>query len=190
MYTVKSGAIYIDDNNINDLSKESLRSNISLVNQYPYIFNETIKNNLLMVKNDATEEELWEVCKKANLDSYINTLPKKLNSVIGEGGIKLSGGQRQRLAIAHAFLKKSKIILFDESTSSLDNHAQNDIKNSIAELNKDHTVVIVAHRLSTIVNCDLIYFLENGEIKDVGTFSELFERNEKFNSLFVAETEV
>ena len=190
LYTVKSGAIYIDDNNINDLSKESLRSNISLVNQYPYIFNETIKNNLLMVKNDATEEELWEVCKKANLDSYINTLPKKLNSVIGEGGIKLSGGQRQRLAIAHAFLKKSKIILFDESTSSLDNHAQNDIKNSIAELNKDHTVVIVAHRLSTIVNCDLIYFLENGEIKDVGTFSELFERNEKFNSLFVAETEV
>lgn len=190
LYTVKDGAIFIDGNNINDLSKASLRSNISLVNQFPYIFNETIKNNLLMVKNDATEDELWEVCKKANLDSYINTLPKKLNTVIGEGGIKFSGGQRQRLAIARAFLKSSKIILFDESTSSLDNHAQNDIKNSIAELNKKHTVVIVAHRLSTIVNCDLIYFLENGEIKDIGTFSELFERNEKFNSLFVAETEV
>ena len=188
LYVVQSGSIFVDDININDLTKESLRSNISLVNQYPYIFNESIKNNLLMVKNDATEEELWNVCKKANLDKFIETLPKKLDTVIGEGGIKLSGGQRQRLAIARAFLKKSKIILFDESTSSLDNHAQNDIKNSIAELHKNHTVVIVAHRLSTIVNCDLIYFLENGEIKDVGTFTELFERNEKFNSLFVAET--
>ncbi|MDD3397069.1 MAG: ABC transporter ATP-binding protein [Clostridia bacterium] len=188
LYVVKSGTIFVDDININNLTKESLRSSISLVNQYPYIFNESIKNNLLMVKNDATEEELWNVCKKANLDKFIETLPKKLDTVIGEGGIKLSGGQRQRLAIARAFLKKSKIILFDESTSSLDNHAQNDIKNSIAELHKNHTVVIVAHRLSTIVNCDLIYFLENGEIKDVGTFTELFERNEKFNSLFVAET--
>ena len=188
LYTVKSGSIFVDDINISDLTKESLRSSISLVNQYPYIFNESIKNNLLMVKNDATEEELWNVCKKSNLDSFIKTLLHKLDTVIGEGGIKLSGGQRQRLAIARAFLKKSKIILFDESTSSLDNHAQNDIKNSIAELHKNHTVVIVAHRLSTIVNCDLIYFLENGEIKDVGTFTELFERNEKFNSLFVAET--
>ncbi|MDD3232425.1 MAG: ABC transporter ATP-binding protein [Clostridia bacterium] len=186
LYTVKNGAIYIDDININDLSKESLRNNISMVNQHPYIFNETIKNNLLFAKKDATEEELWNVCKEANLDEFIKDLPKKLDTVIGENGIKLSGGQRQRLAIARAFLKKSKIILFDESTSSLDNHAQNDVKNSIEKL-KNHTVIIVAHRLSTIVNCDLIYFLEDGEIKDIGTFSELFERNEKFNSLFIAE---
>lgn len=187
MYEVDGGEILIDGININDLDKKTLRSAISLVNQFPYIFDMTIKENLSLAKSDATEEEMNQALKKSSLLEFVKSLPKGIDTRVGEGGIKLSGGQKQRLAIARALLRNSPIIIFDESTSSLDNFAQEDIKKSIDALKGESTIIIVAHRLSTIINADVIYFLENGKIIDIGSFKELFERNEKFKNMFVAE---
>ncbi len=187
MYEVDSGEVLIDGININDLDKQSLRNTISLVNQFPYIFDMTIRENLLLAKKDATEEELESAIKRASLKEFVGTLKKGLDTKVGESGIKLSGGQKQRLAIARALLRNSPIIIFDESTSSLDNFAQEDIKHSIDNMKGQSTIVIVAHRLSTIKNVDKIFFLDDGKIVDVGTFDELFENNIKFKNMFYAE---
>lgn len=187
MYQVERGGVFLDGVNINDLNKETLRKTISLVNQFPYIFDMTIKENLLLAKADASDEELIEAIKKASLEEFVAGLPKGIDTKVGESGIKLSGGQKQRLAIARAMLRKSNIIIFDESTSSLDNFAQEEVKKSIDGLKGKSTIVIVAHRLSTIKNVDKIFFLDNGEIVDEGTFDELFNRNEKFKTMFLAE---
>lgn len=187
MYTVDSGEVLIDGININDLDKESLRNTISLVNQFPYIFDMTIKNNLLLAKQDATDEEIDRAIKMASLDEFIASLPKGIETKVGESGIKLSGGQKQRLAIARALLRKSPIIIFDESTSSLDNFAQNEVKKSIDSLKGTSTIIIVAHRLSTIKDADTIFFLDHGEIVDKGTFDELYSRNDTFKTMFLAE---
>ncbi len=187
MYDVDSGQVLIDGVDIKTLNKESLRKAISLVNQFPYIFDMTIRENLLLAKSDATEEEINTAIEQASLSEFISTLPKGLDSRVGESGIKLSGGQKQRLAIARALLRKSNIIIFDESTSSLDNFAQEEVKKSIDSLKGKSTVVIVAHRLSTIKNVDHIYFLDEGNIVDEGNFEELFKRNEKFKAMFLAE---
>ncbi|MFQ6724244.1 MAG: ABC transporter ATP-binding protein [Clostridia bacterium] len=187
MYEVDGGEILIDGININKLNKNSLRNGISLVNQFPYIFDMTIKENLLLAKGNATEKEINEAIKQASLKDFIDTLPNGIDTKVGESGIKLSGGQKQRLAIARALLRKSSIIIFDESTSSLDNFAQEEVKKSIDNLKGKSTIVIVAHRLSTIKNVDTIFFLDNGEIIDSGTFDELFERNDKFKAMFLAE---
>ena len=184
---VDKGTVKIDNIDIKDLTKDTLRNNISLINQFPYIFDMSIKENLLLVKKDATDEELWEVLEKASFADTVRTMPKDINTKVGETGVKLSGGQRQRLAIARALLKQTKIILFDESTSSLDNFAQSHIQQSIEAMKGKHTVVIVAHRLSTIRNVDKIYFLDNGKIVDSGTFNELFENNEQFKKMFLIE---
>ena len=181
------GKVAIDGTDIKDISKDSLRQNISLINQFPYIFDMTIKENLLLVKKDATEDELWDVLKRASFADDVMEMPKGLETRVGETGVKLSGGQRQRLAIARALLKESKIILFDESTSSLDNFAQSKIQQSIENLKGQHTIVIVAHRLSTIKNVDTIYFLEKGKIMDSGSFDELFNNCEKFKEMFLTE---
>lgn len=186
LYTADSGEVLIDGINVNDLTRESIRSNISLVSQFPYIFDTTIRKNLLLAKPDATDDEIASVVKKSNMD-FLADLPQGIDTVVGEGGIRLSGGQKQRLAIARALLRNTKIILFDESTSSLDNFSQNEIKKSIDALSHNSTVVIVAHRLSTIKNADIIYFIDNGKIEAQGTFDELFKNNEKFQKLFVAE---
>lgn len=187
MYTVDDGQVLIDGININDLSKETLRKTISLVNQFPYIFDMTIKENLLLAKGDATDEEIWDSISKASLKEFIDTLPKGIETKVGESGIKLSGGQKQRLAIARALLRNSNIIIFDESTSSLDNFAQEEVKKSIDGLKGKSTIVIVAHRLSTIKNVDKIFFLDEGKIVDEGSFEDLFERNDKFKAMFLAE---
>ena len=187
MYEVDDGEVLIDDVNINDLDKETLRNSISLVNQFPYIFDMSIKDNLLMAKNNATEEEIWQAIKKSYLDEFIESLPNGIDTVVGESGIKLSGGQKQRLAIARALLRNSSIIIFDESTSSLDNFAQEEIKRSIDGLKGKSTIIIVAHRLSTIRNVDKIFFLDEGKIVDIGTFDYLFENNIKFKNMFYAE---
>jgi len=187
MYEVDKGEVLIDGVNINKLNKTTLRNGISLVNQFPYIFDMTIKENLLLAKGDATDKEIIESLKKASLMDFIDTLPKGIDTKVGESGIKLSGGQKQRLAIARALLRKSSIIIFDESTSSLDNFAQEEVKKSIDGLKGKSTIVIVAHRLSTIKNVDKIFFLDSGKIVDSGTFEELFERNDKFKAMFLAE---
>lgn len=187
MYEVDKEEVLIDNININDFDKESLRRTISLVNQFPYIFDMTIKENLILAKKDATDEEILSAITKASLKEFIDTLPNGIDTKVGESGIKLSGGQKQRLAIARALLRNSPIIIFDESTSSLDNFAQEEVKKSIDALKGKSTVIIVAHRLSTIKNVDEIFFLENGKIEDVGTFDELFKNNEKFKAMFLVE---
>ncbi len=187
MYEVDSGEILIDKYNINEFDKETLRNTISLVNQFPYIFDMTIKENLMLAKPNASDDELNLVIKNSSLSEFLSTLPQGLNTRVGESGIKLSGGQKQRLAIARALLRNSPIIIFDESTSSLDNIAQNDIKKSIDNLKGQSTIVIVAHRLSTIKDVDKIFFLDEGKIIDSGTFDELFKTNDKFKNMFFAE---
>ncbi|MBQ8762439.1 MAG: ABC transporter ATP-binding protein [Clostridia bacterium] len=187
MYEAENGKILIDGVDIKEFSKESLRNAISLVNQFPYIFDMTIKENMLLAKGNATDIEIEDAITRASLKQFVDGLPEGINTKVGESGIKLSGGQRQRLAIARAMLRNSPITIFDESTSSLDNYAQGDIKKSIDDMKGKSTIIIVAHRLSTIRNVDKIFFLDKGKIVDEGTFDELFETNESFNAMFLAE---
>ena len=184
--TCDSGQVLLDGVNINELSEKTLRQNICMVSQNTYIFNGTIRYNLQLVKPDATEEELKEACHKAYMDEFLFRLDDGLDTEIGENGIKLSGGQKQRLAIARAFLLNRAIVIFDESTSALDNESQAYIQDSI--LNFDNsTVIVVAHRLSTIINVNKIYYLQEGVIVNSGTFDELIEKNESFKNLFMTE---
>ncbi len=153
------------------------------------VYDMSIKENLKLAKPDApdvTDNEIADVVERAALKGFIDRLPYKLDTIIGENGLKLSGGQKQRLAIARAFLKDSKIVVFDESTSALDNAAQTYVQNSIDEC-EGKTVVIVAHRLSTIINVDKIYFLQNGSIVNSGTFDYLMNNDEAFKELFLTE---
>ena len=181
------GEVLIDGYNIQDLSKKTLRDNIVLVNQFPYIFDMNIRENIRLAKPTATDEEILQACKDANLLEYVESLEEGLDTKVGESGVKMSGGQKQRLAIARALIKDSAIIIFDESTSSLDNISQAEITKSINKFSGTRTVIIVAHRLSTIKNVDTIYYLDQGKIVDKGTFDELYSRNEKIKKLFLAE---
>jgi ABC-type multidrug transport system fused ATPase/permease subunit len=187
MYSVKSGKILIENENIEELDEESIRGNITIISQNPYIFNLNIRDNLKLVKENLTEEEMKEACKIACLDDFIESLPNKYDTILGESGIILSGGQKQRLAIARAFVQKTKIILFDEATSSLDNETQSKIQGAINNLKDEYTILIIAHRLSTIVNCDKIMLLENGKITDTGTHEELLNRNNTYQTLYKTE---
>ncbi len=187
MYNVDSGEITIDGTNINELDKESIRGNITIISQNPYIFNMTIKDNLRLVKEDLTDEEMIEACKLACLDEFINVLPDKYDTMIGEGGLTLSGGQRQRLAIARALVQKTEIILFDEATSALDNVTQAKIQEAINNLQNKYTILIIAHRLSTVVSSDRILFLNEGKIEAEGTHEELLKNNKEYKKLYDAE---
>ena len=186
-FDTNKGSITIDGINIKDLTEKSLRDNVSIIRQAPFLFNLSILDNFKLVKDDVTLEEIREVCKRAYIDDYIMSLPKKYETIIGEGGINLSGGQKQRLAIARTLLLNTKIILFDEATSALDNESQEYIKRTIDELVKDHTVVIVAHRLSTIVDADQINIIDKGILLDSGTHEELLERNSVYQGLYLKE---
>ena len=187
MYDLKSGEILIENENINKLDEDSIRGNITIISQNPYIFNLSIRDNLKLVKEDLTEEEMVEACKIACLDKFIETLPNKYDTILGESGVVLSGGQKQRLAIARAFVQKTKIILFDEATSSLDNETQSEIQKAISNLKEEYTILIIAHRLSTIVNCDKIMVVENGKIIDQGSHNELLRKNNTYQKLYQTE---
>ena len=186
-FDCNSGSITIDGINIKDLTEKSLRENISIIRQAPFLFNLSIIDNFKLVKDDVTLDEIREVCKKAYIDDYIMSLPKGYETIIGEGGINLSGGQKQRLAIARTLLLNTKIILFDEATSALDNESQEYIKKTIDDLVKTHTVIIVAHRLSTIVDADKINIIEKGMLVDSGTHSELLEKSKVYQGLYSKE---
>ena len=182
------GSITVDGVNINDLSEKSLRDCISIIRQTPFLFNLSIIENFQLTKEDVTLDEIRDVCKKAYIDDYIMSLPNKYETIIGEGGINLSGGQKQRLAIARTLLLNTKIILFDEATSALDNESQNYIKKTIDNLVKDHTVIIVAHRLSTIVDADIIYVIDKGKLADFGTHRHLLNSCNVYKKLYQNET--
>ena len=187
MYDNYEGDIFIDNYNIKNLDKDSIRGNITIVQQNPYIFNMSIRDNLKLVKKDLTEEEMIYALKLACLNDFILTLPKQYDTVVGEGGIMLSGGQKQRLAIARAFIQKTEIILFDEATSALDNETQTEIKKAIDNLSKDYTILIIAHRLSTVLDCDRILFLEDGKITCQGTHEDLLKNSEGYRRLYETE---
>jgi len=187
-YDINEGKLLFDDIDINDLNEETIRKNVSIITQSPYIFNMSIKDNLRLVKPNATKKELDEVCKEACFYEYVMSLPEKYDTIIGEGGVNLSGGQKQRLAIARALLKDCKILLFDEATSALDNITQKEIQESIENISKDYTIIIVAHRLSTIMNCNKIYMLDKGQIVDSGTHKELLKYNKNYQKLYNSES--
>ena len=187
LYTAQSGDILIDNINIHELSQDSLRNNVCIVSQSPYIFNMTLKENLLLAKQDATDEEIDKVLKDAELYDFIQTLPNKIDSKLGENGVIFSGGQKQRLAIARALLKNTKIIVLDEATSALDNINQTKIKNVIKKLSTKHTIIMIAHRLSTVVDSDNIIFLKDGQVHMQGTHQELIENCEAYRNLYLNE---
>ena len=186
-YLIKSGLLKIDDIDINELDEKTIRKSISIITQSPYIFNMSIKDNLRLVKPNATEKEIDNVCKKSCFYDYVMSLPDKYDTIIGEGGVNLSGGQKQRLAIARALLKDCKILLFDEATSALDNITQQEIQESIDNISADYTIIVIAHRLSTIMNCNRIYILDKGKITASGTHKELLKNNKEYKKLYNSE---
>ena len=187
LYSVNSGSILLDGTDLNSLDESSIRNNITIISQNPYIFNMSIKDNFRLVKNDVSDHEIKEACKLAHLDDFIDNLPNGYETIVGEGGVTLSGGQRQRLAIARAFIQKTKIILFDEATSALDNETQRYIHQAINNMKDKYTVLIIAHRLSTIVNADKIMLVEDGKIKASGTHKELLLKNKTYKNLYENE---
>ena len=184
LYQVSSGKILLDDININDLDCNTIRNNMSIITQNPYIFNFSIKDNLLLAKEDATLKEIREACRLACIDDYIMSLPDKYDTPLGENGIILSGGQKQRIAIARALLMQTEIILFDEATSALDNETQEQIQKAIDNLKGEYTILIIAHRLSTVIDADKIFVIDDGKIIDSGTHQELLKKCEFYKNLY------
>lgn len=184
------GSICLDNVNIQELTETSLRENISIIRQEPFLFNRTILENFQLVNPKVSLEEIRNYCKLACIDEYIMSLPNQYDTILGEGGVNLSGGQKQRLSIARTLMKKSKVILFDEATSALDNESQEYIKKSIDQLVKDHTILIVAHRLSTIIDADLIYIIRKGKVYAQGTHQELIKNCEYYQKLYQSEDQI
>ena len=184
LYQVSSGKILLDDININDLDCNTIRNNMSIITQNPYIFNFSIKDNLLLAKEDATLKEIRKACRLACIDDYIMSLPDKYDTPLGENGIILSGGQKQRIAIARALLMQTEIILFDEATSALDNETQEQIQKAIDNLKGEYTILIIAHRLSTVIDADKIFVIDDGKIIDSGTHQELLKKCEFYKNLY------
>lgn len=188
-YTVKNGKIKIDGFDINDITADSLRKNMGIVQQDVYLFNSSIKENILYGRLDATDEEVIEAAKKANIHDYIVSLEDGYETQIGERGVKLSGGQKQRLSIARVFLKNPSILILDEATSALDNATETLIQNALNELCKGRTTIVVAHRLSTIKNADEIAVVSDGKIIEKGTHNELLNLNCEYAKLYKSQFE-
>jgi ATP-binding cassette subfamily B protein len=188
-YKVEKGVITVDGKNINDITFESLRRNIGIVQQDVFLFNGTMKENILYGKLDASDEEIYEAAKRANIHDYIMTLENGYDTIIGERGVKLSGGQKQRLSIARVFLKNPPILILDEATSALDNATEILIQKALDELCYGRTTLVVAHRLSTIRGADEIYVVQNGEIVEHGTHNKLLELNGEYSMLYHAQFE-
>lgn len=183
-YDNYEGIITIDGVDIKKLNQKTLIDSISIISQNPYIFNLSIKDNLKLIDKNITDDDIINACKTARIHDFIETLPDKYNTLLGEGGVNLSGGQKQRLAIARALLKQSKILLFDEATSSLDNITQDEIQTAIKSISKNFTIITIAHRLSTIINSNKIYLLEEGNIIACGTHKELLKSNTYYKELY------
>ncbi len=183
-YEINSGDVLIDDQPISKIKISSLRSNISMVSQDTTLFDDTIKNNIAYAKLDASDDEIKEAAELSFCTEFINKMPNGFNTVIGENGYRLSGGEKQRLSIARAMLKKSRIILLDEATSSLDAETESKIQEAINLLTKDRTTVVIAHRLSTIMNSKKIYVLEKGKVVAEGNHGELLKSSEEYKNFY------
>ena len=184
LYDAKGGDITIDDQSIYKSTIGSLRKEISLVSQDTTLFDDTIKNNIKYAKEDATDEEIYKVAKMSFCEEFINNLPDKFNTLIGENGVRLSGGEKQRLSIARAMIKKSSIILLDEATSSLDSETETKIQNALKILTENKTTIVIAHRLSTILSSDNIYVIDAGKVIDSGRHENLLNNSELYKSFY------
>ena len=183
-YDAKSGDIIIDDQSIYGSTIESLRSEISMVSQETTLFDDTIKNNIKYGRQEATDEEVFKVAKLSYCDEFINNLPKKFDTLIGENGVRLSGGEKQRLSIARAMMKQSSIILLDEATSSLDSETESKIQDALKILTKNKTTIVIAHRLSTILSSNNIYVIDKGKIIDNGNHETLIEKSDLYKNFY------
>ncbi len=183
-YDIESGDILIDNQSIYKAKIKSLRNNISLVSQETTLFDDTIKNNIKYAKDDATDDEIKEVAKLSYCEEFIDLLPNKYNTIIGENGIRLSGGEKQRISIARAMMKKSSIILLDEATSSLDSDTESKIQEALGVLTKNKTTIVIAHRLSTILNSNNIYVIDTGKIIASGKHEDLIKNSELYRNFY------
>lgn len=183
-YEAKSGSIRIDDIPITDFAQKLLRSNVGIVQQTPFLFDATIRENILFGRPDATEEELIAAAKAANIYDFIQTLPEGFDSNCGENGVRLSGGQKQRISIARVFLKNPPILIFDEATSALDNESEAYVQESMEKLCQGRTTVIIAHRLSTVKNAKRIFCMKHGKIVEQGSHNELIDLNGYYKDLY------
>ena len=183
-YDIYSGDIILDGNSIYNLKIKSLRDNISLVSQDTTLFDDTVRNNILYANPDANDQDIEKATELSFAKDFIEKLPKKYETIIGENGVTLSGGEKQRLSIARAMLKKSKIVLLDEATSSLDSETENKIQEAINYLTKDRTTLVIAHRLSTILNSNKIFVVEQGEVIDQGKHEDLIKNSEIYKNFY------
>ena len=183
-YDAQSGDITIDDNSVYKTTISSLRENISLVSQETTLFDDTIMKNIKYAKENATDEEVYHAAKLSHCEEFINNLPNKYETLIGENGVRLSGGEKQRISIARAMMKKSTIVLLDEATSSLDSETEAKIQNALKILTKDRTTVVIAHRLSTILNSNNIYVIDNGKVVDSGKHDELLIKSNLYKNFY------
>ena len=186
-YDPDTGNVKIDNQDIKKLTIDSVRSSIALVSQEPILFDMSIRDNILYGKPDSTNNEVIEAAKSAAAHDFINELPDKYNTVVGEKGYSLSGGQKQRISIARAFLKNAPILLLDEATSSLDTESEHLVQNAISILMKNRTTLVIAHRLSTIINSDQIIVLDSGNVAEVGTHEELLNKDGVYKKLYERE---
>ena len=183
-YDLQSGDIIIDDQSIYKATIKSLRDQISMVSQETTLFDDTVKNNIKYAKEDATDEEIYRVAKLSFCDEFIDNLPNKYETLIGENGVRLSGGEKQRLSIARAMMKKSSIILLDEATSSLDSETETKIQEALKILTKNKTTVVIAHRLSTILNSNNIYVIDSGKVVASGKHEDLMNKSDLYKSFY------
>ncbi len=183
-YDIESGEILIDGKNINKITRSSLRANIGIVQQDVYLFNASIKDNILYGRPDATEEEIIEAAKRANIHDYVMSLEHGYDTEIGERGVRLSGGQKQRLSIARVFLKNPPVLILDETTSALDNATEILIQSALDELCRGRTTIVVAHRLSTIKNADEIAVISDGKIIEQGDHDALLAAGGAYSELY------
>jgi ATP-binding cassette subfamily B protein len=188
LYEINNGSINFDSTNLKDLELSSLREKIGLVSQDVFLFEGTVLENIAYGDLNASESEVWNAAQKSEADEFINKLPQKENTIVGERGQKLSGGQRQRISIARAILKNPEILILDEATSSVDNETEAAIQRSLDILKQDRTVIVIAHRLSTVRNADIIYVLENGNVVESGNHESLLEINGVYAKLWSVQT--
>ena len=179
----------IDGQNINAVTQTSLRANVGIVPQDTVLFNYTIDHNIRYAKLDATDEEIRQAAKHANIHDFISSLPDGYQTVVGERGLKLSGGEKQRIAIARVILKNPRILVFDEATSSLDSHSEQLILESLKEVAEKHTTLVIAHRLSTIIDADNIIVLDKGKVVEQGTHQQLLEKEGLYEHLWKLQQE-
>jgi ABC-type multidrug transport system fused ATPase/permease subunit len=184
LFTVKSGKILIDGQELSDCSLRSIRGNIGIVQQDVLLFDGTIRENLLLAKRDATDDELWQTCEKAGIADFLRETSHGLDTVIGKAGVGLSGGQKQRLAIARIYIKNSPIIIFDEATSALDHETELAVHSAWRSLLCGRTAIIIAHRQSSVMLCDRAVLIEDGRVAVSGTPDELAMNDEKVRELF------